>query len=331
LSLRVAVSLTKPSNPHAMKHKAHPFATPRKPQGQATRGKTTRNRLRRVDNFILRYDPALLHSTSGDLAGAFFVDLGYGAEPFTTLESAARFRRLNPTLPVLGVEIDPERVATAQPYADAQTCFRLGGFNLPLAVGADGGREGVRLIRAFNVLRQYEEAEVTTAYALLLRALLSGGLLIEGTSDPFGRYWVAHLLRRTTLAQASSTQTGCMIERDRTQLTPFVNLPDGWHAEALVFSINPRAALDLTELQAVLPKNLIHRMQPGEPIYDFFDRWRQALRETAAWQVWGTRQWFAASARRLAEAGYVIELHRRWLHHGYLIVYGYRSTSAAAS
>ncbi|MCB0084999.1 MAG: hypothetical protein KDE47_28860, partial [Caldilineaceae bacterium] len=103
---------------------AHPRALPRRPQGQETRGKTARNRLRRVDNFVMMYDPALLRRAAGDYAHSLFVDLGYGAEPFTTLESAARFRRLNPTLPVLGVEIDAERVATARPYADDHTDFR---------------------------------------------------------------------------------------------------------------------------------------------------------------------------------------------------------------
>ena len=38
--------------------------------------------------------------------------------PRTTLESARRFRRVNPELPILGVEIDKERVEAALPYAD---------------------------------------------------------------------------------------------------------------------------------------------------------------------------------------------------------------------
>ncbi|MEZ4769306.1 MAG: class I SAM-dependent methyltransferase [Caldilineales bacterium] len=92
---------------------------------------------------------------------------------------------------VLGVEIDPERVATARPYADERTAFRLGGFNLPLRPG-----ETVRCIRAFNVLRQYEEADVAAAYDLMARSLLPGGLLIEGTSEPYGRLWVANVARR---------------------------------------------------------------------------------------------------------------------------------------
>jgi hypothetical protein len=76
------------------------------------------------------------------------VDLGYGFDVRTTLESAARFRRLNPDLPILGVEIDQERVQAALPYADNRTFFGLGGFNLP-----SKEEEDVRLIRAFNVLR----------------------------------------------------------------------------------------------------------------------------------------------------------------------------------
>ncbi|HSN76502.1 MAG TPA: hypothetical protein VL334_15605, partial [Anaerolineae bacterium] len=181
-----------------MSAKLHPLATPKRPLGQPTRGKTARNRLRRVDTFLALYDPGLLRRADGPFAGAFFVDLGYGAEPFTTLESAQRLRRIHPALPVLGVEIDPARVAAAQPYADDLTQFRLGGFNLPLRMRVDGTRETVRAIRAFNVLRQYEEDEVAGAWETMARGLLPGGLLIEGTSEPYGRVWVANVLRRET-------------------------------------------------------------------------------------------------------------------------------------
>src|SRR5512138_42571 len=90
----------------------------KKPEGQPTRGKTAANRLRRVDNFILLYEPSLLTPGSDPFASALFVDLGYGSDPRTTLESAARFRRLNPNLPILGVEIHKDRVETALSYAD---------------------------------------------------------------------------------------------------------------------------------------------------------------------------------------------------------------------
>jgi hypothetical protein len=68
----------------------HPKAPPKRPLGEPTRGKTARNRLRRVDNFLAMYDPSLLRRSDGDFAGAWVVDLGYGEEPWTTLESAAR-------------------------------------------------------------------------------------------------------------------------------------------------------------------------------------------------------------------------------------------------
>jgi hypothetical protein len=285
--------------------RAHPLAAPRRPQGQPTHGKTARNRLRRVDTFLLGYDPALLRRWDGDFAGALFVDLGYGAEPFTTLESAARLRRVNPQLRVLGVEIDPQRVAAAQPFADEQTHFRLGGFNLPLQIDPSGRPERVRVIRAFNVLRQYQETEVADAYTLMARGVLPGGLLVEGTADPLGRIWVANVLRRTA---ASMTSAG---EPESHSAV--------WQAEALVLSTNFRAGFEPGVFQTVLPKNLIHRMAPGEPIYDFFQAWKQATLETAAFRVWGARQWFVASARRLAATGYRIDLHGRWLRRGYLV------------
>lgn len=278
----------------AMPTRLHPHFIPRRPQGQPTRGKTARNRLRRVDNFLCQYAPDLLQREDGDFAGAFFVDVGYGAEATTTLESAARIRCINPALGVLGVEIDPERVAAALPFADKQTFFRLGGFNLPLQPQTDGKLERVRAIRAFNVLRQYEESAVAEARAMLARYLLPGGLLIEGTSDPLGRLWVANVLRR----EASHAL----------------------QQEALVFSTNFRTGFNPSDFQPVLPKNYIHRMVPGEPIYAFFQAWQQATLETIAVQVWGARQWFIAAAQQLATHGYAIERSRRWLAQGYLIV-----------
>lgn len=262
-----------------------------KPEGRPTRGKTTSNRLRRVDNFLLQYDPSLLTRTDGLFAASLFVDLGYGAEARTTLESAARFRALNPSLRILGVEIDAERVAAALPFADEQTFFRLGGFNLPLLPG-----ETVRLIRAFNVLRQYEEADVAPAYERLAEHVLPGGLMIEGTSTPFGQLWAANLVRKT--------ETGT------------------WSREALVFSTNFRLGFDVTEFQTILPKNFIHRVVPGELIHDFFEAWKRAAAETTAAKRYGLRQWFIASAERLEAKGWRIRLQRRWLAKGYLILEG---------
>jgi hypothetical protein len=259
----------------------------KKPEGQPTRGKTASNRLRRVDNFILLYEPSLLSRTDGLFADSLFVDLGYGFDARTTLESAARFRRVNPDLKILGVEIDKERVETALPFADEKTFFRLGGFNLPLVDG-----EHVRLIRAFNVLRQYEEKDFAAAYARLAQYVIPGGLMIEGTSNPFGSIWCANLARRAE---------------------------DGWRMEALVFSTNFRMGFEVEEFQAILPKNLIHRVVKGESIFDFFETWKQAARQTSAMKAHGPKQWFAAAAESLARKGYRVNVKRKFLSKGYLV------------
>ena len=261
----------------------HPLAIPRKPQGLVTRGKTARNRLRQVDNFLLLYEPGLIARRADTL----FVDLGYGAEAYTTLETALRFRRLNPDLKILGVEIEPERVAAALPFADERTFFRLGGFNLPLAPS-----ETVRAIRAFNVLRQYNEADVLPAWEQLARYVQPGGLMIEGTSNPTGAIWAANLLRR---------------------------VETGWRKEALVFFTNFHLGFDPLEFQTILPKNYIHHITPGQPIFDFFNAWKTAVAETSPLQTWGLRQWFSGAAEALSHRGYHINLHRKWLSKGFLI------------
>ena len=48
----------------------HPLAIPKKPQGQVTRGKTARNRLRQVDNFLLLYEPGLISSRGEEIGRA---------------------------------------------------------------------------------------------------------------------------------------------------------------------------------------------------------------------------------------------------------------------
>ncbi|ANM31560.1 hypothetical protein ABI59_21325 [Acidobacteria bacterium Mor1] len=259
-----------------------------KPQGKATRGKTANNRLRRVDRFLHGYDPALIKRVDDAYAQALFVDLGYGRTPVTTLESARWLRRLHPGLGVLGVEIDAERVAAAESARGPGTDFRLGGFNLPLRPG-----ETVRLVRAFNVLRQYDEAEVAGALELLAGQMLPGSLLLEGTSDPYGRYWSANVYRRGQKA--------------------------GFITEALVFGTSFRAGFDPVAFQAILPKNLIHRVVPGEPIHAFFEAWKRSVAHTAAHSTWGQRQHFTAAGEALAREGYRLNTRRRWLGRGYLI------------
>lgn len=269
------------ANPASHRARRRPFL------GQITRGKTAPNRLRKVDIFLLLYAPELIRR---QIAGedTWFVDLGYGADVYTTLESAARLRRLNPNLRVMGVEIDPARVAAAQPFASPQVQFRLGGFNLPLIEG-----EQASIIRAFNVLRQYQEAEVAGAHAAMAGGLVPGGLIIEGTSDPFGRVWTANLVRKGA---------------------------DGGHfGEALVFGTNFHLGFEPGIFQPVLPKNHIHRMVEGEPIFAFMEAWKAACARQAAQRSFGLRQWFAASARDLAAQGWRLDLRPALLEKGLLV------------
>jgi hypothetical protein len=281
----------------------HPRVS-KKPEGQPTRGKTASNRLRRVDNFILLYESSLLTRIDGLFAESLFVDLGYGFDARTTLESAVRFREVNPNLKILGVEIDKERVEAALPFADKKTFFRLGGFNLPLKEN-----EHVRLIRAFNVLRQYEEKDFAPAYERLALYVLPDGLMIEGTSNPFGSIWAANLVRRTLDSDSS-------LSKKQEQAPALQNY---WKFEALVVSTNFRLGFNVDEFQTILPKNLIHHMLPGEEIHDFFEAWKRSAKETAAMKTYGARQWFVVTAEALAGKGYMINLQKKFLSRGYLV------------
>src|SRR5690349_15548425 len=137
------------------------------------RGRTAPGRLEGLDAYLLHEERALLARREDAWAHAAFVDVGFGEHPWTTLDSARAFRDVHPELPVVGVELEPHRVAAAQEYADALTDFRQGGFSLPLRPG-----ETVRLIRAMNLLRGYRPEDVPGIHHTLGQALLEGGLLV---------------------------------------------------------------------------------------------------------------------------------------------------------
>ena len=251
--------------------------------GQPTRGKTAPNRLRKTDTFLAVAYPEFVRHMSG-----LYVDLGYGFYPITSVETLRRLGRLNPALRVLGVEIDPARVAGAQSYAEPGLSFRLGGFNLPLRAG-----EGVSVIRAFNVLRQYDEVAVAAALDALAAPLTPGGLILEGTSDPLGRLLTFNLFEKG---------------------------PSALRRAALVLAPTLRANFQPRQFQAVLPKNFIHHAEPGGLIDLFFADW------TAAWQrarglAGEPRRVFALSALRLADH-YHYHLDRRpaLLNRGFLVL-----------
>ena len=92
--------------------------------------------------------------TCGDLlraaADPLVVDLGYGATPVTAVELRARLApRSAPDVRVVGLEIDPVRVAAAGRAADPPgLTFRRGGFELAgLRPGAGPGHERAAPVR----------------------------------------------------------------------------------------------------------------------------------------------------------------------------------------
>jgi hypothetical protein len=96
-----------------------------RPVGAVTRGTTHQNRLRRMDRWIAAvHGPVLRRAGDPPLA----VDLGYGAAPWTAVELLRRLRAVRPDARVAGVEIDPGRVAAAQPFAVPGLSFLRGGF-----------------------------------------------------------------------------------------------------------------------------------------------------------------------------------------------------------
>ena len=202
------------------------------------------------------------------------VDVGFGASPVTTVELAARLRTVHPGVRVLGLELDPDRVAAAAPAADPpRLSFGRGGFELA------GTRPA--LVRAFNVLRQYSPATIDDAWSAMVGRLAPGGLLIEGTCDELGRRccWV-------TLSVAGP----------------------------LLFTLACRPA-DLTQpsdLAERLPKSLIHRNVPGEPVHAFLRDLDRAWATAAPYASLGARQRWIAAARAVSADWPLADGARRW-------------------
>ena len=147
----------------------------RRPVGNITRGTTNPNRLRRVDRWLVGPQGFRLRRP---VDPPVVMDLGYGASPVTTVELFDRLRKLRPDTRVVGVEIDPARVLAAKTLERDGLSFRLGGFEAPLDAG---WRPTV--VRAFNVLRQYDESEVAATWQTMCLRLATGGLLVDGTCE----------------------------------------------------------------------------------------------------------------------------------------------------
>lgn len=143
------------------------------PRAVRTRGKTAPGRLAALDLAMLTLEDELLRSLTPD---DLVIDLGF-SQPWTTVELQAALARAGLPNPVVGVEIDADRVAWARREPTPGVEFRHGGFTLPTSPG-----ERVGLIRAMNVLRSYPPAACISARHELLRQLTPGGALVEGSN-----------------------------------------------------------------------------------------------------------------------------------------------------
>jgi len=254
----------------------------RGPVGQATRGTTGTNRLRRVDRWI---------ASRAEFLGAvepLVIDLGYGASGVTAFELHDRLYRTRQDVEVLGLEIDQDRVERARQQlvavragettfrADARVSFARGGFEVP-------SPRQPHIIRAFNVLRQYDESQVHDAWSRMAARLAVGGLLVEGTCDEIGRIasWVdvdhtATPLRLTvSLRLAELERPGVVAER--------------------------------------LPKALIHRNVAGERVHAFLEALDRAWERQSPLSAFGAVQRWTATVRAMREDGWpVMGERRRW-------------------
>ncbi len=237
-----------------------------RPLGTVTRGTTGINRLRRSDRWLI-HEPLVIERLHA-AADPLIVDLGYGARPVTTLELATRLRRVRADIRVVGLEIDPERVA---PDRDGVR-FARGGFELA----------GLRpiLVRAFNVLRQYDEVQVASAWATILAGLAPGGLLLEGTCDELGRRcaWI-------------------LLDRDGP-----VSLTLAW---------DPFTVDKPSDIAERLPKALIHRNIRGERINTLLTAADRAWAHAAPMAVYGPRVRWRATVELLRERGFPVREYRR--------------------
>lgn len=249
------------------------------------RSRTRSGRLQALDAYLLKYEAELLtgDSTMGDV-----VDVGFGEFPWTTLEMAEAFRKLNPDLHVIGVETDPRRIEGASPFEDEKTAFIEAGATLQAVLSTPA-----RLVRAMNVLRGYREEEVEAAHRDWAAPLIEGGLLVEGTCDPTGAVLTAHLIRKRV---------------------------DGLEREGLLLHTNFTRGFAPWMFRDWLPRDLRRRVQPGTPLHDFFTEWTRIWADLRTRGITDPARAFADSAHNLAAARPDVD-GDPWLgEQGYLIL-----------
>jgi hypothetical protein len=220
--------------------------------------------MRRLDRWLTGPQAWRLRESADPLV----VDLGYGATPATAVELFDRLSGVRPDVRVCGIEIEPERVRSAKVLERSGLSFHVGGFEMPVP-----GQPV--LVRAFNVLRQYEEGDVAGIWGLVQSRLSVDGLFIDGTCDEIGRRaaWIA-LDRKQPLSLSISVRFGSF------------SLPS-----------------DVAER---LPKALIHRNVPGESIHSLLQSMDKAWLDLAPLSSFGNRQRWTAMCRALLDAGWPV-------------------------
>jgi hypothetical protein len=203
---------------------------------------------------------------------------------------------------VVGLEIDPDRVAAAEVFAGPGIEFRVGGFEVPLAPD-----QRPLVIRAANVLRQYDEAEVVPAWEAMAQRLTPGGMIVEGTCDELGRLaaWVAIPARGPDGGPAPGLRW------------PRAGPPERvgrYHPpETLTLSLDLAHLERPSRVAERLPKALIHRNVPGEPVHALLAALDDAWARSAPQAAFGPRQRWIEAVARLRDHGWAVRDGRsRW-------------------
>ena len=131
-----------------------------------------------------------------------------------------------------------------------------------------------------NVLRQYDESEVAGHWRTMVERLAPGGVLVEGTSNESGRVasWVT--------LEASGPRT----------FTVALKLDE----------VGSPAMPEPSVVAERLPKALIHRNVPGEPIHDLLGALDHSWAVHSPLSSFGSRQRWLAAVRSLEDAGWPV-------------------------
>ncbi|WP_461030989.1 class I SAM-dependent methyltransferase, partial [Streptomyces sparsus] len=162
----------------------------------------------------------------------------------------------------------------AEPWQRPGLTFRRGGFEVALP-------QPPQLVRAANVLRQYDERDVAPVWRRLCGRLAPDGLLVEGTCDEIGRrhVWVA---------------LG----------------PEG--PRTVTFATRLGSLDRPSDLAERLPKALIHRNVPGEPVHRFLLDFDRAWASAAPWSALSARQRWIRTVRALGTQWPLVDGPTRW-------------------